>query len=365
MNTIAAQLRSVKNRANAGGFSVEKKAAGKQALLAAIGGEATVVDHAPLQTTYFLWISRTFISRPLVVGVAGFVLAVSGLMTTVSAAEQSLPGDVLYTVKLINERAQLQIASLDRRAVLHTEFAERRLREVEELQSNDATRNSSLVTDTMNAYSQELASANQNLRELQVTGNSATTAAANRVDQNLATLNTTLSTAVAPTLLTDDDAAVTSAQSTLDAAQQDTVSVAVAAQMQEDPTIARQNLEDMFRRQFGTISARKEFDLRRIAVIQSSLEAHADILAPLGIISLEDLDRLERSVNIAVSDVAPAMDAFAAGGYRSAFETLKHADTVLRGIEATIAEAETAITDALMATPVPTDSPQSPQTSSE
>jgi len=70
-------------------------------------------------------------------------------------------------------------------------------------------------------------------------------------------------------------------------------------------------------------------------------------LAALGM-SETDLSRLERSINIAVADIAPAMDQFSAGGYRSAFDVLQHADTVLRGIESTIADMETAITAAMM-----------------
>lgn len=348
MNKIAAQLRSMKDHKLAGGFSVEKKLVTKRALIIAIGGSLEADQTSSIRTNYLLWISRMFISRPVAIGVAGFVLAGSGLMTTVNAAQESLPGDMLYSVKRINERAQIQLASLDRRAILHTEFAERRLREVEKLQENSVTRNSVLVTDAMNSYTQEVASANQSLRALQASGNASTLATANEVDQNLSTLGSTMTGAVTPVTSVEGSVAVTEAKNTTQVAQEDVVTVAVEAHEEETEDVSSKDLQDMFIRQFGSITTRKEFDLHRITVVRTSLKDHADVLDSLGIVTETDLARLERSINIAIADVAPAMDAFSDGGYRSAFDTLKHADSVLRGIEATIAEAEIVITDALM-----------------
>jgi hypothetical protein len=352
MNQIAAQLRSVKHREAAGAFSADQKLAGKRAMLTAIGGNLEGAPVASLRTTYLLWLSHSFISRPVAIGVAGFVLAGSGLMTTVSAAQESLPGDVLYSVKLINERAQLQLASLDRRAVLHTEFAQRRLREVEQLQSDTETRDTVIVTETMNAYTQEVASANQNLRELQASGGGTTVATANQVDQNLATLNTTIANTSVPLSSTDGSLAASSALSTTQVAQEDVITVAVEANDHEDTAASEQDLQEMFMRQFGEITTRKAFDDHRISVIRTSLKQNAAVLENLHIASESDLTRLERSMDIAIADVMPAMDAFRTGEYRSAFDSLKRADTVLRGIEATIADMETAITSALMETSV-------------
>lgn len=348
MNQIAAQLRSVKHRESAGAFSADQKLAGKRAVLTAIGGSLEGASAASLRTTYLLWLSRSFISRPVAIGVAGFVLAGSGLMTTVSAAQTSLPGDVLYSVKLMNERAQLQLASLDRRAVLHTEFAQRRLREVEQLQSDISTRDTSLVTATMNAYTQEVARANQNLRELQASGDALTVATANQVDQNLATLNTTIANTSVPLRSTDGSLAASSALSTTQGAQVDVITVAVEANDVEDTAASEQDLQEMFTRQFGEITARKAFNDHRISVIRASFKRDVAVLGGLQIASESDLVRLERSMDIAVADVMPALDLLSSGEYRSAFDVLQHADLVIRGIEAAIADIETAITGALM-----------------
>lgn len=354
MTNIAAQLRAAKNQPKAGGFSVERHAAAKRSLMLAIGADISQPSVEPavnLKTRYLLWVSRSFISRPIAVGVAGVVLAVSGLMTTVNAAQQSIPGDVLYTVKLINERAQLQLASLDRKAVLHTEFAENRLNEVTQLQSDTSGRDTNLVAQTMNAYTQEVASANHSLRELQVSGNSTTVATASTVQQNLVALDSAMANTVGPATSPAEVVAVSSAQSTTQVAQDDSVSVAVEAHQNVNSEQTTRELNDMFLRQFAAIGTRKTFDVHRLTVIRSSLAAHTDVPGMGSIIAEDDLRRLERSINIAVADVAPAMDSFTAGGYRAAFDALKHGESLLRGIESTIADAEIAITSAIMNAP--------------
>ncbi|MEK9155443.1 MAG: DUF5667 domain-containing protein [Patescibacteria group bacterium] len=360
MSNIAAQLRALKNRPAAGALPVESHAANKIALLRAIGGEEAVAVEMTatnvMGTRYALWLSHSFISRPVAVGVAGIFLTASGLLTTVSAAEQSLPGDMLYNVKLLNERTQLQLASLDRRAVLHTEFAGRRLQEVAQLQADTTGVNTALVAQTMGAYKNEITSANHNLQELQATGDVTTVATASQVQQNLVTLDSAMTEAAASATTPEQSAAVTDAQTTTQNAQENSVAVAVQAHQTTNSQQSTRELNEMFMRQFSAINARRTFDLHRVAMIRASLNAHDELFAATAVVTEDDLRRLERSINIAVADVAPAMDTFAAGGYRSAFDVLNRADAVLRGIEATLAEIETAIVNAIMAQPDTNDS---------
>ncbi len=349
MNKIAAQLRAMKHRPAAGGFALDVHAERKQMVLRAIGGDdvGSVDTQSVMSTRYVMWLSQSFISKPVAIGVAGIFLAASGLMTTVSAAEQSLPGDMLYTLKMLNERTQLQLATLDRRAVLHTEFAGRRLNEVAQLQANTSAHDSSLVTQTMDAFKKEIASANRNLQELQATGDVTTVATASQVQQNLVSLDSAMTKTAASATTPEESAAVTDAQSTAQVAQEHSVAVAVQAHQTATTETSTRELGDMFRRQFSAIETRRAFDLHRVAMIRTSLETHAGII-DASVVTDEDLLRLERSINIAVADVGPAMTVFAQGGYRSAFETLTHVESLLRGIEATLAEIEVAITQAVM-----------------
>lgn len=350
MTNLASQLRAAASQPSAGGFSVEQKLVAKRRMLTSIGADLAE-SPVSLRTKYLIWISQSFISRPVTIGVAGVVLAVSGLMTTVQAAQQSVPGDALYTVKLINEQAKLQLASLDRKAVLHTEFASNRLSEIAKLQSEPQNTATDLVTKTMNAYTAEVASANKNLQELQVSGNTATIATASQVQQNLASLNSSIATAVAAPASPEESAAVTSAQTTTQTVQDNSVTVAVQAHQDITTEQTTADLQAMFTTQFTAIGARKTFDLHRIAMIRVALTANASTLSALTIMTEADLARLERSINIAVADVAPANDQFQSGDYRGAFDVLKRSSALLRGIESTIADAETAITAALMNAP--------------
>ncbi len=72
--------------------------------------------------------------QPIMVVVLAFTLVTGGWVTSVSAASGSLPGDALYTVKLVSEKTQLQLAywSDDPLVVtgLQVSFAKRRIDEI-------------------------------------------------------------------------------------------------------------------------------------------------------------------------------------------------------------------------------------------
>lgn len=73
--------------------------------------------------------------QPVMVVVLAFTLVTGGWVTSVSAASNSLPGDALYTVKLVSEKTQLRLAywSDDPLVVtgLQVSFAKRRINEIQ------------------------------------------------------------------------------------------------------------------------------------------------------------------------------------------------------------------------------------------
>ena len=72
-----------------------------------------------------------FAYTALIAVIAVIFVLLSGAGATAYAAKNSLPGDVLYQVKTGLEQAQMQLASdANRQALLHLEFAERRLEEI-------------------------------------------------------------------------------------------------------------------------------------------------------------------------------------------------------------------------------------------
>src|SRR5690349_10227649 len=145
--------RSWKTFALKNGFSTEEKPA-----------HYTFADYVD----YVGHVLGQHILRPVSIGASVFVLIFGSWVATVNASFDSVPGDVLYPVKLVTERMQLTFASsTQQRARLHTEFAGRRLQEVVEISNSDREGKVILVQAAMDGFKQELASAGEELTSLQ------------------------------------------------------------------------------------------------------------------------------------------------------------------------------------------------------
>ncbi len=333
-------------------------AAEKAKLLLAIGHDGVQAENSPVEAAspvYFRWYLRNLISRPVAIGVSGFVLLTSGWMTTVSAAADSLPGDALYSIKLVTERAQIELASLDRRAVLHTEFAERRLKEVSELQRSEvAGLDPALVRGAVDAYKQELASANANLVELQGSSQQGTVEAAGEVQERISALEVKIDTAVndatnptTPEVLEVQESTREAGNAAVDVAVEATQqSVDVAA---PDSEQSQQKLEEVFHREIGAIHARQAFDMHRVDTIKAALATYRDSLNAIDTLEVSDLSVLHRTIDQAIEVVPDAMDDFSRDDYREAFDLLRVADAELLAVELRLAEIEIEITNAISA----------------
>jgi len=92
--------------------------------------------HANVQGTFTIQRSLFIRISPVIAGGLVIVLAIGG---TASAAQASLPGDVLYPVKISMEKMQQSLTtSQTAKAELHIAFAEKRLREAEQLITNNS-----------------------------------------------------------------------------------------------------------------------------------------------------------------------------------------------------------------------------------
>lgn len=86
-----------------------------------------------------LFLPQSFVHafRPAMSAALIGLLAISGWITTVSAAYNSVPGDVLYNVKLAAEKTQAAVVAVtgtgSDKAQLHLEFASRRAQEVKQV----------------------------------------------------------------------------------------------------------------------------------------------------------------------------------------------------------------------------------------
>ncbi|HOH67110.1 MAG TPA: DUF5667 domain-containing protein [bacterium] len=122
---------------------------------------------------YFQYVNDIFrqrIMKPALAVVVLFGLTL-GYSATVSVANSSLEGDILYPVKTAQERVQLALTfSEEREAQLHIDFAERRLDELNRLsqQSGDSQKKVKKITKTAANLSKEVSSARDKLNQVSI-----------------------------------------------------------------------------------------------------------------------------------------------------------------------------------------------------
>lgn len=357
MIKVLKQLKSLSHDSRFGGMDQTAKTASWARIAEAIGAETKSVAVATtvggIDFEYLKWNFSQHISRPALAGAFSVVMVAGGWMTTVNAAN-SLPGDTLYSVKMITEKTQIKLASLDRKAVLHTEFAGRRLQEATDLQavSTHDPESALLVHDTIEAYKQEVASAGLSLRQLKDEGSETTLATASSVQQNLRVADTAIDTVVAESDSVEATQEALAAKEVTNEVNQVATTVAVEVHEEQLTEMSAQELKQMFKSQLGLIEARQRFDIKRLDVIRLALANDSLVFTGLTVPTADELLSYEYPVVAIDSLLSQAMNNFAAGGFRTAFETLQTIEASLLEVESKLAPIEITIMDARAQTPV-------------
>ncbi|MBU0614046.1 hypothetical protein KJ766_02035 [Patescibacteria group bacterium] len=320
---ILQKLKGLQTDPNAGwaGSDLQKK--GRLKLMQAISGEDSALREN-VTPPFYRWSVIQFISMPATIVATGFVLIFGGSMTTVTAASNSLPGDALYGIKMITEQTKLKFSSLENKAVLHTEFAERRLQEAVALEARGEVDSVQVALD---AFKTEMQAASSDLQKLQSEGRTETLAVAATIDGRIEELNASVTHS--------DDSVDTAAQvaTVTKEASNSVVNVVVEEHEVSATQQSESDLHSMFKNEYNAMNSRKTFDLGRVSVISE-------------VISLNELDldfnsrALENDIKEATKFVPDAMNFAAQGGYRKAFELLREADTNLLELEAQLASIE-------------------------
>lgn len=363
MNNTEQQLRSLaalKNDPRFAARSVSFRAAQETELLRAIGGKISKVPYT--WRDYAAFVRHETLpaaTRSFGVATAAIVLMLGSWITTASAASNSLPGDALYGLKLVGEQMQLRLATLDERAVLHTEFAERRLGEAVALQQSGATDQDDNVQGAVNAFKKQIAFASQDLQELLASGDAEALKTATVVESKLSSFGKTLDETVSSTSSTAVSTEVQDAKDATRETYSTAVSVIVDTHAIQQTEYSTRELQDMFQRELGDLRGRQSFDAHRVTVLQTTLATYADRLKDTVVPTNDDLENIAFAIATADEGVADAMTSFALGGYRAAFDTLRAIDDDLLAIEAQLAQSEIAIINAMSA-PAPT--PEVPTT---
>ena len=355
MQNAASQLKSLSGLRNDARFaprSASFRAAQETALLSAIRSRGVVAGAAaPTYSVrdYLSYLKATQLStlaKSFAGATAVLALLFGGSLGTVNAAGNSLPGDPLYGLKLVTEQVQLRLASLQDRAVLHTEFAGRRLAEASALQLAGPTNlaRSANVKVAVNAFKQEIASANLDLQQLAANGDATALQTASTVAAKITAFNTSLD-AAATDNSTDATVGVEVADAKNVTREAQTTAVAVVVDTHEDASTgaSTRDMDTLFQQQLGDLRGRQTFDLHRVAVVQAALIKLADRLAGTTVPSSSDFKTITYNISQADAGVDDAMDLFAHGAFRAAFDQLSQVDSNLIQIEAKLAEVENLI----------------------
>lgn len=103
--------------------------------------------------------------KPVMAAVSTVVLATGGSILSVSAAEQALPGDFFYGLKLVTEQARLALtATGEDKLILKTEFTERRVTEFQQIAGDPE--NQERVGEVMETLKRDMSTLKQQLTDV-------------------------------------------------------------------------------------------------------------------------------------------------------------------------------------------------------
>jgi hypothetical protein len=336
---VIKQLKQLKKSPEAGFISASNKGVGRDSLMQAIGHQEVVQPRMNFADVFvfYRWNISQFVFMPATLTASIFVIVLGGWMTTVSAAS-SLPGDTLYGLKLVTERTQLSLASLEHKAVLHTEFAENRLAEVAALELSSNPEKLLYIEEALDAFASELALAEGNLRQLKEEGNLETIDIAATVDQKIIALNAAIDSSLEdngdlPSSAADEIREITRV------ASNGVVDVMLEThEASLDFTASTSDMKDLFKVKLQDVRQRESIDQGRVVVIKRvALENDLEI----------QIQGAEREILAALAIIPGAESLAAAGGYRAAFNVLRDVESILGAAEAMIADAEIQIIQVL------------------
>ncbi len=331
------QLADLKQHPDAGTAHVAVVKEGRARLMTAIHHESSVDFEYSVQgaTAFYRWFLHDMISRPMVVGVASFVLLFGGWMTSVNAASASLPGDTLYSFKRAGEYARIRLASSERRAVLHTEFARRRYEELLALQAAPDRQADAAVA--MNDFKEQIDLANTNFQRIKEGDETQVLAVATQLDERLEELNAVIGEVNQIEASSADAVTAEEAKASTRKAQEAVVDAIIEKQegaSVED--ISTRELERLFSKELNDLRRREAFDLGRLMVITAAIGQLQYENAPTD----DALQVINYQITTAGESMNEALNLAAAGGYRSAFAIMREADNSLKAIEQQLAQIE-------------------------
>ena len=173
-------LRQLNNLQNTILPDQEWKATGREILRTQITAQTSSISPKVLSQAISHKILFSIL-RPVGVSLVIFIAVIGVWVAGVSATKNSLPGDLLYGLKLTGERLQVNLSLSDeKRTDLEMAFAEIRLNEVKQVmgKSNDKTK----MAVSLKKFQESMTNIKSNLAKLEMTDKSKALKVANLVD---------------------------------------------------------------------------------------------------------------------------------------------------------------------------------------
>lgn len=337
-NELIAMLRKHKDAPElGGGLSVSHDDAAWARLSSEIGMDAKLERATYSIGDHFEYLNYQFshvLLKPMSVGFAAVLLVFGSWVATVNASFDSVPGDVLYPVKLATERAQITMStSGEQRAKLHAEFAGRRLDEVNAITSSDAEGKDEKVQIAVDGFKEQIASVNDELMDIQASNPEEAGALAVIVDQKTDELEATISQSE-PAAAALDTAKESNALA---------IDAIVTSNEANDQPNTSEALQQNFQTEVNDLNSRIALSLGRLSVIES-------VLAKKSMVDSSFAERIKEArsgVTAHNEAIQKASSVLVAGGYRKTFELLAGIDAEVAHSEELITELEIDITTAM------------------
>ena len=319
-----------------GGFSVEKRDAAWDRLCDQMGWEKNAEPAVYTWKDYlqfYVWKLRAVTLQPLAAGVSLFAIIFGGWVATVNASFDSVPGDVLYPVKLATERVQITFAANpERRARLYSEFAGRRLQEAATVSVSDKEGKEVRVKAAVDGFKTQVNSAQEALKQVSVEDRAGVAVSIDqRSDEFKVSLSQTEASSsenMKPTFQEAKDLVNhTSAEA-----------IRILINTQEETGVDPEVLKQSFKAHVQDLNMRIPLVLGRLLTAEMAtkklLTGDAETKT-LGKITAARFD-----VQLQQGELADALDVFAAGGYGAAFRSLEKISEVLQLAEEILVDVE-------------------------
>jgi hypothetical protein len=250
---------------------------------------------------YFIFSAVKATAKPVMVALTLVLFVMGGSFSAASTSFGSVPGDLMYPVKLTMERAQLAVASsAQQRAKLQVEFAGRRLDELVELSAKDQSDNTNDFALAMEQFKREVQTMQEDLDEENVLDS---TELAMAIGRKVEVYNSTV-TSVSD--FSDQEGSVEEVQGMIEDTKDQAVAVMLSTHETEDAEDISKELAYSFEHERGGVAA------QLITMSQDEIDAFTELAgsAPIDYLSLAD-------------------ELVAAGEYRRAFQILSEIETFI------------------------------------